>query len=519
MLQPPPLIPSPQAELEEQECALADELAVSFVPYADEAEAEAVVTSWKLSRVPDALAKELDSYLAYRTSPLNRERDGSCCVDITVGNDRRTTLAFLGWLHAERSITAGLGVFCRAALSQWVEDWLKALSEKGLKYSSLANYTNSLCMVCSFVYQTYSVDADALALPTSPLDEMLRMRAQCEGQAKHAQLYDRRDPNWLDWSECQEARTKAEAAYKALPKGSTPYAKKMLALREWCLIALHTCMPPDRVGIVRKLRFNMTLKRTEEGGFELDMTSARSHKTSRFYGPSINTLSSMLNEPLSLYLSMLELDAHGNESPYLFYPTQSGDTTRCLPSSQWSQLVSRTLKKHAGKAAPPKLLRAAFVTWLRDSTDAPEVLKAAAKAMRHKEETQQSDRYDKVRATPSPPQRRPRRAADAPAPRPPRAGYARSPDGRRGAVQREVRAPLWRQPGHGPRRVGADERRRRVQARAARAAARQERAVATLPHFRAVRHGHGCAPAARRERALQQRARRRRAAGVRAARV
>ena len=37
-----------------------------------------------------------------------------------------------------------------------------------------------------------------------------------------------------------------------------------------------------------------------------------------------------------------------------------------------------------------------LITWLRDSTDAPEVLKAAAKAMRHKEATQQSDRYDKA---------------------------------------------------------------------------------------------------------------------------
>ena len=53
---------------------------------------------------------------------------------------------------------------------------------------------------------------------------------------------DRRDPNWLEWSEAQEARAKAEAVYKALP-ATTPHAKKMLVLREWLLIALHTCMP------------------------------------------------------------------------------------------------------------------------------------------------------------------------------------------------------------------------------------------------------------------------------------
>ena len=119
-----------------------------------------------------------------------------------MGNDRATTLRFLGWLKAAHDIVPGLGVFCRAALSQWVEDWLTALSEKGLKYSSLANYCNSLCMVGSFVYQTYSIDEDALALPTSALDELLRLRSQCESQAKQQQLYDRRDPNWLDWSQC-----------------------------------------------------------------------------------------------------------------------------------------------------------------------------------------------------------------------------------------------------------------------------------------------------------------------------
>ena len=82
-------------------------------------------------------------------------------------------------MSAEREITPGLGVFSRAALSQWVEDWLRVLrDDKGLRFSTLANYCNSLCMVGSFVYQTYEVDADALAMPTSPLDEILRLRGQ-----------------------------------------------------------------------------------------------------------------------------------------------------------------------------------------------------------------------------------------------------------------------------------------------------------------------------------------------------
>ena len=97
-------------------------------------------------------------------------------MDLTVGSDKSTTLRFLGWLSAERQITPGLGVFCRATLSQWAEDYAKALADKGLKYSSIANYLNGLAMVCQFVYQTYEVDADALTMPTTPLDELLRLR-------------------------------------------------------------------------------------------------------------------------------------------------------------------------------------------------------------------------------------------------------------------------------------------------------------------------------------------------------
>ena len=105
----------------------------------------------------------------------------------------------------------------------------------------------------------------------------------------------------------------------------------------------------------------------------------------------------MLNEPLGLYCTQLEFNSAGSESPYCFYPVQSGDTTRCLPSSQWTQFIKACFRKHTegGKAPPPKLLRASFISWLRDSSDAPTVLASAAKCMRHQTATQESDHYDK----------------------------------------------------------------------------------------------------------------------------
>ena len=247
-------------------------------------------------------------------------------------------------------------------------------------------------MVASFVYSTYKLDDETLAMPTPPLDEILRLRSQSESQAKHEGLYTKRHADWISWEEAQRARISAEQKYKSLP--SAPHAKKTQALREWLAIGLFTLMPPDRVGVIRKLRLNMSLKRSKGGaGFELDLTQQRAHKSSKFHGPTISSFSAMLSEPLSLYVTQLEFDSAATETPYVFFPVQSGDTTRCLPSSQWSQFIKGCFRKHTegGKAPPPKLLRASFISWLRDSTDAPTVLASAAKCMRHQTATQESD--------------------------------------------------------------------------------------------------------------------------------
>ena len=46
-------------------------------------------------------------------SPLNRQRDGTACVDLTVGNDRATTLRFLGWLKAEQVLRIVLETYVK----------------------------------------------------------------------------------------------------------------------------------------------------------------------------------------------------------------------------------------------------------------------------------------------------------------------------------------------------------------------------------------------------------------------
>ena len=72
--------------------------------------------------------------------------------------------------------------------------------------------------------------------------------------------------------------------------------------------------------------------------------------------------------------------------PYLFGP--ANDLSRAMTTSQWSQHAKRVVKLWTGVAAPPKTMRASFITYMKDHTDCPKILAAAARAMKHKGETQ-----------------------------------------------------------------------------------------------------------------------------------
>merc|ERR1711938_415982 len=95
---------------------------------------------------------------------------------------------------------------------------------------------------------------------------------------------------------------------------------------------------------------------------------------------------------LDKYEQLFSLEL-GGDSAYLFHPPQSG-FDRPMESSSWSQWVSRLFQRHAGVTIAPKTLRSIFITWLRSTTDAPEILKSAAHAQKHSEARQASDDYD-----------------------------------------------------------------------------------------------------------------------------
>lgn len=62
------------------------------MPFEQAGEEDTAPPSWKLANVPEGLKRELEAFTKHRTDPLVRAREGTACVDITVGNDRATVL-------------------------------------------------------------------------------------------------------------------------------------------------------------------------------------------------------------------------------------------------------------------------------------------------------------------------------------------------------------------------------------------------------------------------------------------
>ena len=89
-------------------------------------------------------------------------------------------------------------------------------------------------------------------------------------------LFEKRVGGWLSWEDVQKARL--EAVKRSQADGSN-----LKLLRDAAALSLLSLIPPDRVGLIRKLRLGHTLKRAD-GGWRLDLTKQRDgHKTSQVH--------------------------------------------------------------------------------------------------------------------------------------------------------------------------------------------------------------------------------------------
>ena len=130
--------------------------------------------------------------------------------------------------------------------------------------------------VISYVYATTELPEETLAMDPTPLAMVINLRGQAEKASKTQNMFEKRVGGWATWEQVQQARVKA---IDLLNEGGSTSLHLSL-LRDACCISLLSLVPPDRVGLIRKLRLGHTLKR-REGGWRLDLTKQRdSHKTS-----------------------------------------------------------------------------------------------------------------------------------------------------------------------------------------------------------------------------------------------
>jgi hypothetical protein len=110
----------------------------------------------------------------------------------------------------------------------------------------------------------------------------------------------------------------------------------------------------------------------------------------------VTSVSALIAPALDAYVELISFDF--DDKPYVFCAAR--DPNRCLTSSAWSAYCKVIFKKWSGIACPcvlalsfaahyriavysavvrascsPKMLRASFVTWVRNSEASPEILK------------------------------------------------------------------------------------------------------------------------------------------------
>ena len=348
-----------------------------------------------LQRVPASLKKELDEYIGHRTATFAARRQGGAVQSISAEADRTQLLRFFGYLERLDRIPAGqmigITLMIRTDLGDLVSEYATWLQNtQHCRFSSIANYLNGLISITTYCYSNLAPTDAVLNMEPNPLSQLINLRGQAEKASKTQQLYDKRVGGWCEWPDVQKARVASIEKLKEVTSG-TPAARN--ALRDAAALSLLSLIPPDRVGCIRKLRLGHTLKKKEGGGWMMDLSKQRDgHKTSRFYGPFAASLPSALTPILNQYEHVFSLEPDGH-SAYLFHPPQSG-FDRPMESSAWTGWVKRLFKRHHGEEIAPKTLRSVFITWLRDNTSAPEILKSAAHCMKHSEQRQASSDYD-----------------------------------------------------------------------------------------------------------------------------
>ena len=273
-------------ELEANEMAevsLVEELCTTHEEYAVVEEDEADARSYALKPSKD-LEKDFSAFEAYKLESLNRMRRGPACVDSTFANTKGSTLRFMGWFKSYGPNACPLrleALFGHTSLGEWIEAFCRWLQGRGCKSSTLSNYLSGLLNTLNYVLCTVEVE-ETSGLSTA--DQLLNLRQQCDSQARVDSLYARRHPAFIPWPDVQATRIAATKAWEAVLSTATQEAKRKALLELLCVLWF-SVSPPDRCGVVRRLRFGHTLKKDASDTWTIDLTRFR-HKTSKVRFPA-----------------------------------------------------------------------------------------------------------------------------------------------------------------------------------------------------------------------------------------
>lgn len=263
---------------EAEDLSFADELKTMAV-FSTDSEDDERLKTYILSRVPPSLKSDLDAYILNRTETFAARRQGGAVQSISAEADRTAVLRFFGYLDRLQRVPQGadlsITLLLRADvgdLAQGYATWLQNTQQ--CKFSTIANYINGLVSLTTYAYANFEPAAEVLNMEPNPLTQLINLRGQAEKASKTQQMYEKRVGGWLEWEDVQKARVAAMNKLNDAVQTGTPAAKRTL-LRDAAAISLLSLIPPDRVGIIRKLRLGYTLKRKQGGGWKMDLSKQR----------------------------------------------------------------------------------------------------------------------------------------------------------------------------------------------------------------------------------------------------
>jgi hypothetical protein len=228
------------------------------------------------------LQEQCQRFSEYRQEIWNWHRDPSQVTPRTVGNNIRVLLLFGGFVchsakrHRLKPASFDMGVFGSKHIEAYIMDFLQYLhGSRGLMFSSIANYLNSLVVLAKFYFSDnpladLSFTADRVD-SEFVLSGLRRVRSQTNAKAKSESIQKPLHAQWLSWPECQQVRRACLAAYDEKKEGGGRAAYKLL--KSLVCLLFYSIAPPPRCSIVRLLQWRTTLvkKRADPTRYVIDL--------------------------------------------------------------------------------------------------------------------------------------------------------------------------------------------------------------------------------------------------------